>query len=198
MLGAKYSGAIEGINEELNVLKGDPTANYTFSLLEFDSNHLGTRIHEHSWLVPVKNVTSVVGAGVGGGTPLYQATGETLERALKNIKPGEAVILTISTDGGENTSSGVYRENGVLRQTINLCQRIGYVVSFMGSERDIEKIISEAGISKGNTLSRQDTGDGHKFSYMASAASTLDYAQKFAGGQSVNSLSRGFFKEEEE
>lgn len=130
-LGSKYTNALGGINEELNILKADTSGvNYTQTIIEFDSgrqfegiaagctnkttfsNSEGLygrcRQTTHYFMTPLAACGPITGRGAHGGTPLYQTVGEVIEKLLELKQTDHKVILKIFTDGDENSSSGKY------------------------------------------------------------------------------------------
>jgi hypothetical protein len=202
MLGGKYDNAISGINEEQNVLRGNPEINYTQTVIEFDSDFKGLRTHEHYFMTPIEDTANIIGVGANGGTPLNQALGELLERLFKHVKHGEKVVVTVFTDGGENASQGTYRDGNALRHTIKLCERLGYTITFMGTKFDVNAVVANLGIHASNTLSHNNTAEGIAASYKTRGASlsklSADYSSLHsAGAVTTDSLTKGFFTEEE-
>lgn len=201
MAGDKYVNALAGINKELNALKAESHGNViTNTVVEFSGpeytfgKEAGT-IKEHHFMVPAANCSMVAGKGASGGTPLYQAVGETIEKLVSRTNAGEKVILTIFTDGDENTSQGIYKNPETLKKLIKQVEdNHNFTVTFMGTEGDVFKVVKNLGVHASNTLAHLNTADSIGATYSARGASVMNYSKNVASGVSQVKLRRGFFK----
>ena len=64
-------------------------------------------------------------------------------------------------------------------------------VTFIGTDFDVENVISRLGIDKSNTLSYDGTAKGLEASFDATIASRVEYSTNVVQGKDV---SRGFYK----
>lgn len=211
MAGGKYKSAVDGINEEANLLKKDENANYLITRVEFDSIGWGraskesARILWHTEQLPLTQCPTFVGKGADGGTPLYETVAKVIERMVTVAKPGEKVLLKISTDGAENASSGEWaREAGGAARLRDLIKKVekesGFTVTFIGTTQDIDDMVNEVSILRGNTYAHNNTAEGVKMSSLTRSAATINYSKKLVAGEDVldNFYGKSINEEEEE
>jgi len=183
----KYDNAIVGINQELQTLREDKTADYLITIIEFDQSG-GTRIVTRFDKVPLSKIGTIAGLGTFGGTPLYETVGVTLRKYMKLVG-SEKTLVKVFTDGGENASQGEwgrwYRGGKLLSDTIAKAENKGFTVTFVGTEMDVQNMIKEAGFRKGNTMSYDGSARGMKMSMFAATADTVAYSAKVAAGEDV-------------
>ena len=92
------------------------------------------------------------------GTPLYDAIGKTCKQLKDHIKdkPNANVVVTIITDGYENSSE---EWTGLaVKKLIEDLKEEGWMFSFIGSEGDVEKIALQISIT--NTIQWKKTSAG--------------------------------------
>lgn len=209
MSGSKYDNAINSIKEEMNVIKGNTDVNYTTTIIEFDSGYASgftgnifietakgssARITQHNFLTPIGEYKDFKAVGAHGGTPLYETIGLTIDELLTKVKPEDKVIMTITTDGQENASYGIYKNPIVLKELLDKVQaKNNFTITFMGTEFDVETMINSLKISKNNTLVHQNTGESIGASYKLRSASLTSYSKAVASGD-ITSVTMDFFK----
>lgn len=202
MSGGKYTNALNGINEELEKLKVDNDGNtITNTVIEFhgrryfgESTRNSNIIKEHYFMIPAANCSKIKGVGADGGTPLYQTVGETIEKLMKHINPGEKVIMTIFTDGDENESQGIYRDSVALKKLIKQVEdHHNFTVTYIGTERDVQTIVSNLGVHASNTMIHMDTASSVSTMYNARSKSLRSYSKSVARGASQEELKQNFF-----
>lgn len=183
----KYRSAEQGINEEINVLKSDDTANYTQTIIEFDGFR-GIRYNTPMFMIPMNKVEKFVGKGPDGMTPLYEAVAYTINKLITSAAPDDRILLKIFTDGGENDSrNGWGRHEGGAKKLYDLIQKVknenNVTIAFVGTATDTQSVINDLGIDQGNTLVHDNTGAGTKMSFRQSVGATISYAKSMAAGE---------------
>lgn len=95
-----------------------------------------------------------------GNTPLFDAIGSTLTelRAISETHPGSTGIVTIITDGEEN-SSRMYSLRQV-RDIITELTEMGWTINFLGANIDVDAMADKLNIH--NSMSWESTGSGTK------------------------------------
>ncbi len=98
--------AFTGMNETLQTVrqmqKRFPDQEQRVTLLTFDSGH--TTWHYDNTLASETKDLSWKAYNPGGGTPLYDAIGQGISKVNAQIADGDHVLVTIITDGEENSS----------------------------------------------------------------------------------------------
>lgn len=169
----KYNVAQEGINQKISELKKDKNAEYLFGVHEFGGNNFIDTIP----LKPISEVGEFKGKGPGGMTPLYKAITLVINSIVKSKKPEDRVLLSIYTDGEENNSHG-YRAKDLLELIDKVKRENNFTITFVGTEGDVKDIITDLGISKGNTMAYDGTAAGMKMSMRSNIGSTFAFAEE--------------------
>ena len=184
----KIGVALNGINEEIETLANSNDGDYIQTVVVFNLSH--KTIFSR---VPIKQIFSKISVNAYGGTALYQTVGETLEKLLREKDPDEKVLVKIFTDGEENSSRGKYRDSRELFNLIEECQSKGFTITFVGTDRDVNRIVNAVGIDISNTLSHNNTPDDIKRVYAQTISATTAYRSAVNDGLDVT---KGFYKRE--
>lgn len=135
--------AIQGYNEVLGGIKADAktyaeTQEHFMTLVLFDS----TVIENVYWNEdPAKAAILTTETYVPGAcTPLYDAIGQTLTRLQKELNgdPNVSVIVTIITDGLENSSSEYSLK--AVQALIKHLKAEGWSFAYMGTDHDVDGV----------------------------------------------------------
>lgn len=178
MNGGKIKSAIEGINEELTALKADADSTYTTqSIVTFSYAH---DIQVSVWKAPIKDVNHFY-CSTRGSTALLQAIGETLTQLLKQHKDGEKVLVKIFTDGEENDSSSKWYGE-VIPELIKQCEEKGFVITFVGTSKDVAYAVNKLRVKQSNTLVHDNTSAGVAKSFKKSIGATVSYREAASRG----------------
>jgi Mg-chelatase subunit ChlD len=181
---------ISGFNEYLGGLQRKKDK-ILFSLTLFDTSDTETPY----LLKPIRQVKPLTKKTYipSGGTPLYDAVVETIEKVASQVKEmaEKPIVLTvIMTDGEENSS--VKHNEKCLKDLVEKLQKEGnWTFVFMGANQDAWSTASGFGFMKGNTLSYLSTSRGTNQVFMALSNSTTQFvsakamstADFFAGGE---------------
>lgn len=154
MSGDKYTAALTGLNDELDVMRKDTNVNYTVTVMEFGDAH--NEIFHH-FMQPLKDVGTVGGRGANGMTALYDAVGNTIERVALAMPKGDHALVKIFTDGGENHSVSRFKNAMELQRLISMADKMNIITTFEGTEFDAEKAVQNMGIKKDNVLVHDNT-----------------------------------------
>lgn len=186
MGGIKLENAVAGINAEIDKFKKENNINYNFSLITFDDN-----IKTEYFNKPVKTVGYFRGYA-GGTTALYGAIGETLSK-LKGMKDSQRVLVNIFTDGGENASVGTYKSAESIKNLIKECEKLGFTITFIGTEFDVQEVNRRINIDLSNTLVHDNTGAGVEQAFRSKMSATLSYSASVSRGVAQEELTKGFY-----
>lgn len=179
---SKYNNGVKGINDLLQSVNEDLDNHNTISIMEFDSDYRGQRVEWHT-IMSNKKIVSFKGRGANGGTPLNDAIGKAITDVTNQRKAGEKVLITVFTDGEEN-SSHVYT-NSSIKTLIEAGKNNDVTVAFVGTERDTRIAIQSFGLFASNTMSYDGTADGLGATMRAASASRTLYSKKVAKGEDV-------------
>jgi len=138
---------VNGMNETLQSIrytqKTYPEMESYVSLMTFSSDRIRM----------IYNCTSAVEAAdinpndynPGGCTPLYDAIGRGVEEMKKMVAPADKVIVTILTDGEENSSKEFNHRS--IHHLIEEQKKKDWIFSFIGANIDVERTSRDLGIS---------------------------------------------------
>lgn len=129
-----------------------------------------------------------------GMTALWESTYKLITKLEEELKkePTAKVILTIFTDGGENSSSREWKDGVKIKSIIQQKQKNGWVINFMGagSKEVVTNVATNVGIFASNTLNFSNDAAGTKRSMSKMSASRSSYTAAVATSQDSNI---GFF-----
>ena len=182
MHGAKFNAAKSGMDEELSAIKEENNSiNYTYSVIEFSSCYnIKTIIKKKdARTLDVKQIPLFSPSGM---TALYDAIGYAL--AGFKCEKEDKVIVKIFTDGKENDSCKY--SGKIVKELISSKESEGWVITFVGTDRDVEKVISTMGVTRNNTLKYDGTAQGLRSSYSTANSSRAMYAKAVLDGNDNN------------
>ena len=186
MMGSKINSAIEGINKGIKDLQSKNDAKYLYTLCDFSS--YGDIKYLHS-ATPI-NIVDKIEFKTRSATALYQASCKTIDLMDKIIaNSGNKVLVNIYTDGEDNNSREFTNE---APQKIKAAQENGYTITFIGTDRDVERMINTMHIDRSNTLAYDGTSQGLYKSMSLNSMARSTFSSAVAEGKDV---SKGFYKE---
>ena len=135
--------AIQGYNEVLGGIKADAktyadTQEHFMTLVLFDSTSIDNVYWNEN---PEKAAILTAETYVPGAcTPLYDAMGKTLTRLQKELNgdPNVSVIVTVITDGLENSSTEYSLK--AVQALIKHLKEQGWSFAYMGTDHDVESV----------------------------------------------------------
>lgn len=166
---------ISGFNEYIHGLKKTAKGKMLFSLTTFDDISID-KIYDN---VPIKGVEGLTEKTFEprGGTPLYDAVVDTVEKLAEEVDKMEikpAVVVSIMTDGEENSSRK--HDASCLKDLIKKLEKQGnWTFVYLGANQDSWAIAQSFGIKKGNIANWQATPTGTRGAYAAMGASMGNY-----------------------
>jgi hypothetical protein len=151
-MGGLEKVTIGGINETIATIKKAQedfadTQQHYLTLLTFDTGGPTVPpIRLHMAAMPIAQVTDFNNYHPRGGTPLFDAMGESLTRLHDLIKDDEnaTAVVTVITDGMENASRKWTGE--ALRRLIEQLKEEGWTFSYMGSCHDVLEVTMKLSI----------------------------------------------------
>lgn len=155
---------VGGITETIGTIKkaqedfGDTQQHY-LTLVTFDARGGGVPpIRTHIDDMPIVAVNGFNDYHPHGGTPLFDAMGDTLTRLHDRIKDNENAtgVVTVITDGMENCSHKWSGE--ALRRLIEQLKEEGWTFSYMGSCHDVVEVTMKLSIDHVMEFDHDDVG----------------------------------------
>lgn len=171
-----YDMALSSLNETIQTIRNNqkttPEINQYVSIVTFSGAGLdGVKTVRDR--VPVTHVSDLTKEDYrpDGCTPLYDAIGKSVTYLQSCITEKDKVLVTIITDGFENTSCE-YTATSV-RSIIELLRAKGWTFGFIGANQDAVLTAKELGIK--NALNFESTKEGTAIMSKKMAASNVLY-----------------------
>jgi len=188
--------AVSAVNETIqgvrNAQKANPEQNYFISLVVFEGDGMkGVRTVRDR--VPIENIEDIKQKEYrpGGCTPLYDAMGLAISNLGKVTKEGDPVLVTIITDGMENSSREY--SGKAIKTLVSKQRETGWTFAYIGANQDAVEVARELEIK--NALNFDATVDGTEKMGSILARSTINFC--CAASHICMHDSEGFFKEKE-
>lgn len=197
-MGSIKNDVIGGFNSYIEELKkGKASKDTLFTLTLFDTESIETPY----LLTPIKAVNKLTHDSYrpNGGTPLYDAAVDTIEQIAERVeemKEKTSVVVTIMTDGEENSS---YKHNQkCLKDLIKKLEKKGnWTFTFMGANQDAWAKASSFGIAAGNIADWQASSIGSQNAFRSLALNTIEYGKgaqwMMASGGGGGGSTKNFF-----
>lgn len=194
-MAGKEAGVISGFNQLLkqgredSIKTGIKTVEY---MAEFSEPH---RYKGHNDVVELNGYTYRVN---GGSTALWQSTARIITETeeIQRKYPKSSVIVTIFTDGEENSSMEGWGDPQKLKDLIKRKQEEGWVITYVGADRTLAGAranSSKIGIFSSNTMNYANSSVGTANAINTVTASRSAYYDKSLVGTVTTD---GFFAEE--
>lgn len=157
---------LSGINETIDTIreaqkKFADTQIHTLSLVTFDSNSNRPPVRAIILNQPIERVQKFSDYHPYGGTPLYDAMGQSLSTLYNAIKddPDATAVVTVLTDGMENSSTEWNAHD--LRKLIEKLKEEGWSFSYMGSAHNVKQVTDLLSIENVVEFSHDNRGAGN-------------------------------------
>jgi len=193
-MGSIERQAVSAVNETIqgirNAQKANPEQNYFISLIVFEGSGIsGVRTVRDR--VPIENIEDIRQEEYrpGACTPLYDAMGLSISNLKKVTKKGDPVLVTIITDGMENSSEEY--SGRAIKDLVSKQRECGWTFAYIGANQDAVEVARELEIK--NALNFDATEEGTKEMGSILAESTVAYCCAAPCGCMEDS--EGFFKE---
>jgi len=179
MSGERWTTAIESLNEYVKGLQKEKVEG-DISITAFDTYHgqLGvtTRLEDIvenqsiAYFEPLKPDVLTP----GGGTPLYDAAGIVMDRALE--RNSDRTIVVILTDGEENQSKEYTQAK--IKEKVKTLEAKKWEVIFLGANFDVAQYTAAAGLGHGKFRNVDMSNVGQRTAmYQDLTTSTAAYAK---------------------
>lgn len=166
--------AFTGMNETLQTVrmmqKKYPNQLQYVTLITFDSDH--TKLHyDNTSAVKIKDI-SWKAYNPCAGTPLYDAIGKGISRVNAQVQEGDHVLVTIITDGNENSS-----EEWTLKMVQSMIEKLkkqNWTFTLIGTDNlDVEEMAHSFAIEE--HLQFQQDAEGTKAMFDRERRSRVRY-----------------------
>jgi len=134
-----YEEALTGINETLNGIRRTqeqfPTQNHFVSIVTFEGYGMSA-VKTRRDCVPIGRIRDLGGKDYcpGGCTPLYDAIGSAVTDLAEKVREGDGVLVTIITDGYENSSSEY--SGTAVKRLVSMMRKKGWTFAYIGANQD--------------------------------------------------------------
>lgn len=154
-----HKQAFTGMNETLQTIRQMqekyPDQKQYVTLLTFDTGH--TKWHYDNTPADKTQDLGWKDYNPGGGTPLYDAIGKGISKVNANITEGEHVLVTIITDGEENSS-----EEWTLKMVRNMIEKLkkqNWTFTLIGTDNlDVESMAHSFAIEEHLAFAEDEEG----------------------------------------
>ena len=142
--------ALSGANETLQTIrmaqKENPADNHIVSFVTFDSHPGRPAVRPLILCEKIDTVKDIEPEQYQpyGGTPLYDAMGFSITKLKEIVKEGDHVLVTVITDGYENSST--HFNAVMIKELIDSLSKQGWAFTYIGANQDAHMTASGLGI----------------------------------------------------
>ena len=192
-----YNQALSGVNETIQTIrigqKENPDLKQFLTLASFNS---GTNYLKINYSVsPIDEVKELTRKDyvTNGCTALYDAMGEMISELKRKIKPEDRVLVTVITDGYENSS--VHWSGSQVKSLVEELRHEGWTFTYIGANQDVEAVAGSMGIR--NSMVFEQTENGSKEMFEKERCCRASFYKKLSLHKDDDCLeeSTGFFEE---
>lgn len=186
--------AINGFNETVQTIRAAQEKHleqqHTVTLVVFNSAETKT-VYDGVPASEVKEMTSK-DYQPDCCTPLFDAMGFSINAFRKKIEKGDTVLVTVITDGEEN-SSREYNHNSI-KALVDELKAAGWIFTYMGANQDVEKVAMSISIE--NHIAWENTCEGTRVMFAREKKARTRLFDRLASGADVADCARGYFDED--
>lgn len=169
-----YDQALDGMNETLTTCKlmeeSNPELEQRVTLVTFDSGHY--KVHYDNVKAADTAPLTKKDYRPGGCTPLYDAIGKSVSTLNAQAEEGDAVLVTIITDGMENASKEYTLK--MVKNLIEKQKQQGWTFALIGtSNLDVESMARSMAID--NKLSFVEDAEGTRQMWKTERSSRMRF-----------------------
>lgn len=165
--------ALDGANETIQAIRiaqqESPEDNQMLTFVTFDSSSQRPDVRTLIDCKPIAEVEDITSKQYSpcGCTPLYDAIGTSIDALKSKVREGDHVLVTIITDGYEN-SSHIYSAQ-MIYELISSLKSQGWVFTFIGANQDSVISASKIGIKVAMDFEFTKEGSTMMFNKMVSS-----------------------------
>ena len=156
-----YNSTLASMNEVLSGIKKNqeefPEQHHYVTIVTFEGNGI-SGVKTRRDRVPIGTVSPFTGRDYrpGGCTPLYDAMGKTLNELESLIREDDKVMVTVITDGMENSSQEY--SGRIIKNLVARLREKGWALAYIGANQDAVEVARELNIN--NALDFDATPEG--------------------------------------
>lgn len=198
--GSMYSiknEAIAGVVETIQTIRTAQADNaeqeQLFSLVVFNGKQINT-VYDR---MPISRVSDFTEKDYvpTDNTPLYDAMGNSIANLQRYIDEDDNVLVTIITDGYENSSMEWNRQR--VFQLVEDLKKKNWLFTYIGANQDAMAVGKSMGIQ--NNMNFCSDAEGTKRMFLKEKVSRIKFYDKLAKGKSfTDAKSEDFFADDEE
>ena len=179
-MGSIREQALSGANETIQTIKAaqqeNPDDHQMLTFVTFDSGNPRPDVRTVIDCEKIESVKEITPAQYwpSGCTPLYDAMGLSFNALRKVVKDGDHVLVTVITDGYENSSHIFSAE--MIKELVDSLTAQGWVFTYIGANQDSEKTACGLGIK--STMDFQATVRGSVVMWDKMRSSQREYYKK--------------------
>lgn len=172
--------ALSGANETIQTIKTaqqeNPDDHQMLSFVTFDSGNSRPEVRTIIDCEKIESVQEITPDQYrpSGCTPLYDAMGLSFTALRKVVKDGDHVLVTVITDGYENSSHIFSAE--MIKELVDGLTAQGWVFTYIGANQDSEQTAYGLGIQ--NTMDFKATIEGSVMMWGKMNSSHREYYKK--------------------
>lgn len=155
--------ALNGLNETLQTIRSAqqkyPEQKQYVSILPFDTNNIRL-LRDKVSIDEVRDLRPDE-YNPCGGTPLYDAIGFGINSLIKTVTPDDSVLVTIITDGEENSSVEFNAKS--ISTLIESLKKQGWLFTYIGANQDATHVAMQINISNALNFEQDDEGTKQMF-----------------------------------
>jgi len=175
-----YAQALSGANETINTIrnaqKDIPEVKQFLTFVTFDSGSRRPDVRAIIKNMPIDQVHDLTMDDYhpSGCTPLYDAMGISISDLEKLVKDGDNVLVTVITDGFENSSR--YYSSSMVKELVESLRAKGWVFTYIGANQDSVEVAGGLGIH--NSMDFRQDAEGSAMMWKKMNSSRRAYYQK--------------------
>lgn len=154
--------SLDGANETIQTIRTaqqeNPGLNQYLTFVTFDSGNRRPDVRAIIRNKPIDQVRNLTENDYcpNGCTPLYDAVGISVTKLQELVKEGDNVLVTIITDGYENSSKQF--THSMVKELIDSLRTKGWVFNFIGANMDSTEVANDLGIRNAMDFSASEKG----------------------------------------
>lgn len=184
--------AVSGVNETIQTIR-DAQKRYAdeqehlFTLVTFNSSRVKTLCDR----LPIAEVSEMSDDSYhpGCSTPLYDAMGLSLNTLRKFVAPADKVLVTIITDGEENSSTEY--SGYAIKALVEKLKSEGWVFAYIGANQNVEAVASSMSINNSLPFDQSHASTAQMFRCVS--LSRMKWFDRVHACPSSKNLSDDFF-----